>query len=178
MSLTPKAIPVDYIKSVLDYNPSTGEFFWKTRPREHFKSDTVWKSFNKKYVGKLAGSLEQTTSGYQYNSLYVNKVRYKAHRVAWAYIYGDTNSIIDHINGDSLDNRICNLRLSTVSANTFNTGKSPTYTWYGIRPKDSKWEVWFPVEGVSTYFGRYDTEVEAATVRKQLEVQYNILRRE
>lgn len=178
MVLLPKTIPIEYIKSVLDYNPSTGEFFWKVRPREHFKTDTVWKSFNKKHVGQLAGSLETHPSGYQYKSLYVNKVRYKAHRVAWAWFYGDNSSIIDHINGNSLDNRICNLRLSTVSANTFNTSKPPKYSWYGIRPKDDKWEVWFPLGGISTYFGRYDTEIEAVMVRKQLEAQHNILRRE
>lgn len=171
-----KKIPIEYLKTILHYNQETGEFFWKERPQEHFKSITSWKSFNIKFAGKKAGSVETTVSGYKYLAIKVDRIVYKQHRIAWAWVNGDTEMFIDHLNGDSTDNRISNLRETTPSENSFNTKKASKYAAHGIRPKDGKWEVWFPINGNSLYFGRYDTEYQAVEKRKQLEEQFGILR--
>tara|TARA_R110002051_G_scaffold158977_2_gene230305 strand:+ start:1098 stop:1691 length:594 start_codon:yes stop_codon:yes gene_type:complete len=41
-------------------------------------------------------------------------------RIIWEMFYGPTNLQIDHINGDTLDDRIANLRTSTQGQNTYN----------------------------------------------------------
>ena len=82
------------------------------------------------------------------------------------------------MNGDSTDNRISNLREATSSQNSFNTKITSKYATHGIRPKDGKWEVWFPINGNRLYFGRYVTEHQAVEKRKQLEEHFGILRGE
>jgi len=51
---------------------------------------------------------------------------YFAHRLAWLYIYGEWPSeIIDHINRERDDNRICNLRDVSSSQNNLNRTLNP-----------------------------------------------------
>lgn len=53
----------------------------------------------------------------------VNYVNYKAHRLAWLYMYGAfPDSKIDHINGIRDDNRILNLRICNDFENARNVG--------------------------------------------------------
>lgn len=67
--------------------------------------------FNSNYAGKVAGNIQTDSSGHKQISIYFDKKAHKAHRLAWIYVYGKVpKGIIDHINGDSLDNRIVNLR--------------------------------------------------------------------
>lgn len=51
---------------------------------------------------------------------------YFAHRLAWLYIYGEwPSNIIDHINRERDDNRICNLRDVSSSQNNLNRTLDP-----------------------------------------------------
>jgi len=56
-----------------------------------------------------------------YITLKIDGRAYFAHRLAWLYIYGDwPNGVIDHINRERNDNRICNLKDATSSQNNLN----------------------------------------------------------
>ena len=35
-------------REILDYNPETGEFFWRRCSKDYFKDDRVWKGWNKR----------------------------------------------------------------------------------------------------------------------------------
>lgn len=75
--------------------------------------------------------------------------------------------VVDHINGDPLDNRRENLRLSTLSQNQANRkGKNRPGTsqfkgvyWY---KRVGKWLTRVTVQGKLVYSGYFDDEVEAA----------------
>lgn len=58
---------------------------------------------------------------YGYLIIKIKGTQWKAHRLAYAKYYNcNITGIIDHINGDKKDNRICNLRNTTQAVNTQN----------------------------------------------------------
>lgn len=92
---------------LFDYSPDTGQFTRKVS-RAKFKA------------GEVAGRLHGTAR--RYWRVGINGRGYLAHRLAWFYVHGVWPLEIDHINGDPLDNRLCNLRTCTRQQNTWNRG--------------------------------------------------------
>lgn len=88
-------LTAERLREVLAYDPETGIFRWKvSRP-------------NGVKPGNIAGTSHK--DGYRY--IKVLGSNWKAHRLAWLYVYGEwPKDVIDHINGESSDNRIANLR--------------------------------------------------------------------
>lgn len=89
-----------------------------------------------------------------------------AHQVAWSVYYGErANGLIDHINGDKGDNRICNLRIATNRQNSMNRSgaKDAASPYRGVYPMpNGRWRARIS-DGVKTLsLGMFDTEVEAA----------------
>jgi hypothetical protein len=72
---------------------------------------------------------------------------------------------VDHINGDPLDNRRCNLRLCTNAQNQQNThsrGGSSRYKGVSYSKRKKRWKGAFIFEGRYYYCGSWGTEREAA----------------
>ena len=101
-----KTIPNE-ARERINYNPDTGAFVWCKE-----------NSFHKRLTGRSAGTVR---NGYLVIKL--SNAQYLAHRIAWFLMTGEQPNIIDHINGDSLDNRFCNIRNVDCSANAKNHGK-------------------------------------------------------
>ena len=83
---------------------------------------------------------------------------------------------VDHINGDKLDNRKCNLRICTQANNLKNQKKRKNnksgHTGVYWREKDNKWGAYICVNYKSIYLGLYDDKEEAIKVRKEAEMKY------
>lgn len=96
-----------FLKNHLNYDPCSGSILWKKAVNYHSETE-----------GKEAGRL---VNGYL--TFQIGGRKYRNHRVAWLFSFGYWPEIIDHINGDTLDNRLCNLRNVTRLENAQNHSK-------------------------------------------------------
>lgn len=89
----------------------------------------------------------------------------RLHRALLGLVDGD-GLVADHIDRDRLNCRRANLRAVPAAANTQNIGAAPDSTspHRGVSwDKDrGKWKVQIRVNGRNRYFGRFDSESEAA----------------
>lgn len=104
----------------------------------------------------------------------------QSHRIAWLLFYGEwPENIIDHIDGDGLNNRIKNLADKTYSGNSRNQKirKNNKSGVMGVRFNETKrgkpkWEARICVDGKKKRLGFFDTFDEAILARKDAENKY------
>lgn len=143
-------ITQNQLKEELEYNPETGLFIRK-------------KSGNGNNKGDVAGSKDKDG----YIIIRVHGKRYKAHRLAWLYIYGYLpKAQIDHINRNKSDNRISNLREVFHADNRKNQDKTKRNSTgrKGVSfsgDKNKPYRVYCSINGVNTYLGMFKTLEEA-----------------
>jgi len=75
--------------------------------------------------------------------------------------------LVDHRNGDGLDNRRANLRPATHSQNMQNRGKwrckaSSRFVGVCFDKEHKRWRAYIRCQGKRIYLGRYDNEIVAA----------------
>lgn len=112
-----EALTAERLRSLLDYDQSTGVFTRKVRTARCMK------------VGDVAGSVN--SNGYV--TVMVDGRSYKAHRLAWLHVIGKWPSgQIDHINCSRADNSFANLRDVDRSTNIQNQRKAHRGTLTGV----------------------------------------------
>lgn len=79
--------------------------------------------YDAKYAEILASmSWQRSTHGYARHAKAVGgKMKWVSmHRLVWQLEHGTVPPVLDHMNGDRMDNRLCNLRPATMSLNAHN----------------------------------------------------------
>lgn len=81
----------------------------------------------------------------------------------------NNNEVVDHINGNTFDNRFSNLRIVTKKENAWNrakqTGKTGSqFKGVTFRNDRNKWRAIITFNGKNKYLGLYNTEHDAAVV--------------
>lgn len=100
------------------------------------------------------------TGEFFYASASVNGINTFIHRLLLSPSSGVD---VDHINGDSLDNRRQNLRFATHAQNMRNTGpKGGGFKGVSFHKSRMWWQAHITVSGKFKYLGVYPTAVEAA----------------
>jgi len=144
-------ITAQRVFELLDYNPKTGEFVWKTsRP-------------GKAQKGKKAGCIHPNG----YHRISIDYRLYNAQRLAWLFITGKWPSkLIDHIDGNPANNCANNLRECNHIQNGANRKMSSANTsgYKGVSKikSNGKWGAWIKVAGRSKNLGNHFNTPEEA----------------
>lgn len=146
-------LDIDLLRSMLHYDPETGIFTWRSKPSKQIK------------IGDVAGCL----GDHGYILIRLRGVLYKAHRLAWFYVYGEWPAAeVDHINGKPADNRLCNLREATRKQNMenvkLNSSNSTGFRGVHFNKKLGKFSATVRHHFKTMNLGHFDTAEEAAKV--------------
>lgn len=115
-------LTAEFIRQILDYDPETGVLTWKPRVPDMFtdgghSAEHTCSLWNSKHAGKKAGKKHKEG----YIEIWVNRVPYKAHRLAWVWMTGEWPvEQVDHENLDRSHNKWTNLRDATHGENMRN----------------------------------------------------------
>jgi hypothetical protein len=84
------------------------------------------------------------------------------------------DKVVDHINGDGLDNREVNLRLVSRQENSWNRNNPIRSTTgiTGVTPYGDKFIAYLKARGISHYLGIHSTLEEAAAARRAAELEH------
>lgn len=130
-------------------------------------------------VGRAIGSMSNGGKMRPEKRYMITKIageHYYVHKLIYLYHHGYMPDQVDHINRNSLDNRIENMRAATGSQNCANRALFKNST-SGIRGVSwdkihKKWKAYVNFHGKRKNLGYYDNQAQAA---KQVEIARNQL---
>lgn len=134
----------------LDYCEQTGRFTWKVQ------------AGSRGIAGAEAGSMRRDG----YITIRIDGERFFAHRLAWFYTTKSwPTGSIDHIDGDTSNNRISNLRDVSHRKNLHNRTRAQANNRHGFlgvkRTANGGWVACLKRPGKSSYIGRFETPEKA-----------------
>lgn len=137
------------LKELLAYDPETGIFTWNVKRGKAGK-------------GAVAG----TPGTGKYIVIQIDMRFYRAHRLAWFYVYGEwPKPFLDHENRCRTDNWIKNLRIGTKSQNMANVAAKKTnksgFKGVSLCKHTNRWQAFITVNRKSMRLGRFDTPEQA-----------------
>lgn len=124
--------------------------------------------------GNICNSISK--SGYIQCATWHNgkNIYVQAHQLAFYMSNGfEAPNMIDHINGNKIDNRIENLRAVTNQQNMFNIKNVKGYNYDKLR---NKWMSKIKLNYKTIFLGRFDTEEEARQAYLDAKEKYHIIR--
>lgn len=145
-------LALDYVRKVLNYDPNTGVVTWKEK---------VSRNTN---IGDIAGFKNVQN---RYYLTFKNK-HYLAHRVIWYLVYGEWPvGVIDHLDGNGLNNKLANLRVVTQRVNVENQRKAKSNNKIGllgvslVPNSKTRYYARIKVKGIKYFLGCFDSPEEA-----------------
>jgi predicted transcriptional regulator len=147
---------------LLRYDAATGDFYWRISPNARAP------------VGAMAGKQSLSGPGQnKYRVVQIGGERIKAHRLVWFLFHGEwPRKVLDHVNGNTLDNRIENLRDVTSQQNSWNIHRAMRNSRSGVLGVDwvasrKKWRAQIRVGGRKMCIGYFSSAEEAGAAYQQ-----------
>ena len=156
--MTKESITQDYVKQLFEYRD--GELYRKT-------------SISNSYAGNKIGGLNMQG----YLRAKINDKTYSLHRLIFLMHHGYLPKLIDHIDGNKLNNKIENLRGATNVENLFNR-KAQKNSKSGVKnvcwsKKRNKWVVQLHIDNKCKCFGSFDDLELAELVAQEARNKYH-----
>lgn len=144
-------LTAEVVRDMLDFDSETGVFTWRR---------DIWRGPKK---GEAAGYVYRG----RYYRIRLRRATYSAHRIAWLHHYGSwPDGMIDHKDGDGLNNSISNLRDVTPQINCQNQRKPQKRNKLGVlgvRQLKDRFRADIRVGNRSFSLGLFSTVEEAST---------------
>lgn len=161
------------LHEILRYSPD-GSLHYRERGPHLFKESDRFppQALANMWNGKMAGKrADKSKSDGRYSSVLIQGKLYLAHRVIWKMVYGNDPDIVDHINGNGLDNRIENLRSVDAKGNQrnrrVNSNSKTRRSGVTLHKATGKWRA----VAAKIFLGLYDTFDDAVAAREEAERQ-------
>ncbi len=144
------------LKAALHYDPETGKFTWLT--------------------GRLRGNEAGCINGKGYIQISFKGKKYRAHRLAWFYVYGVWADLVDHKDRIKTHNYLSNLRDASLSVNNHNseiridnTSGCKGVHWFS---NCQRWRSSISIDKKLITLGWFTSKEEAISARKKAEINY------
>lgn len=173
--------PVDILNKFFFVDVDTGVLYHKTRDINDFSeklnpllSVNAW---NARWANKEAGNINKTTG---YLKVKLHGVNLAVHRVVYLMVNGwiNSNLLIDHIDGDKLNNKPSNLRLVDQSSNSQNQRRAQSSSILGVMgvsvTSSGKYQARITVGRKSLYIGSFDTIIDASDAYRKAKTKLHI----
>lgn len=168
--------------AAIDDHLSRDAVAFKTKPSDVTRADLLeWFTYNAETGnlhrirtvenGTWAGGIAGGIDGNGYRRIRFNGRLYREHQLVWAYFYGSFPVVeIDHINGNRIDNRVENLRLSNRFEQTQNIRVRSTnntgFKHIVYVEERKKYRVGYKMRKKNIFVGHFDTLEEAKAALK------------
>jgi hypothetical protein len=148
----------EHLRSVLSYSKESGNFVWL------ISCGTV-------KAGRIAGSLRKDG----YVQIVIDKIKYKAHRLAWFYVNGKwPRGRLDHKDNCGANNRWDNIRRATHSQNMANRklNANSSTGFKGVYEKpNGRFRAHVQKKGKRLWLGTFGTAEEAAIAAAEKSIE-------
>jgi hypothetical protein len=164
------------VRKLFAYDPATGDFILKPRPKSWFSADHIWKTWNTKNAGKRPSSTATSGSRYiTYQTVSLFGRNYRLHRLIFLYMTGRWPSTeIDHLDGNGLNNRWANLAEVSRRGNAQNLPlfRNNTSGRMGVYRTRRKWHARVTFHQRIIRLGTYPTFAAACAARAVAERKF------
>lgn len=151
------SITQEVLKEVLSYDPLSGVFIWVSPPKYH-----------PRLKGEIAGSkIKDSNSDSFYWRIKIDRFPYRRSSLALLYMEGQMPELVDHRDGNTLNDRYENLRAATVTQNNWNhkPHKKDSLLPAGVRKINSgNYQARIQHQGKLLSLGTFDNPSEASEV--------------
>jgi hypothetical protein len=125
-----------------------------------------------KYKGKILSPRLSNRGYYQIALSENNKTSlFSVHRLVMLSFVGPSDLLVDHIDRNSKNNKLENLRYVSTQENSFNRGAKG----YSYRNNNNKWIGTLRINGESIYLGSFNTELEVKNAYLESKLKYHII---
>lgn len=163
----------EYLLSLFIFDFSIGKMTWKNRPIEHFPNIKTWKVWNSKNAGNEAFTAKREDNYYVGS---INSKMYRKSRILYKAYHGIEPEVVDHEDGNPLNNDITNLRNVSYQTNQKNQklNKNNSSGHIGVRfTHRGKWQAYGIKNGRQLSIGTTDNYEEACKLRQDWQEKEN-----